>query len=252
MNVRKHLGAVCLLAAMQPICSSAAAPPPAPKAQLAPPQVDDEATIIQRVDAANENRYAHVLGFTDTEHYAVFRGNDETHPAAEMTVKMTYEKGKGKNYEIVSKSGSTIIQKFGLEPLLENEKQINDPSVVKDSWFASANYEMHLKPGATRDLDGRTCVALTVTPKRKAPNMVDGTIWVDPRDGTIAMIEGVGSKSPSPFASTTQMMRQYTNIDGFSMANHARAESHNAVFGKTVVTIDYTDYQLRTDLTPAN
>ena len=117
----------------------------APKVQLVPPQPEQapqpgETTIIQRVDGANENRYAHVLSFTDTEHYAVFRGNDETHPAAEMTVKMTYEKGKGKNYEIVSKSGSTIIQKFGLEPLLENEKQINDPSIVKDSWFASANY----------------------------------------------------------------------------------------------------------------
>jgi hypothetical protein len=227
----------------------------APKAQLAPPQGSqppDEAALVQRVDAANENRYAHVLSYTDTEHYAVFRGNDETHPAAEMTVKMSYEKGKGKNYEIVSQSGSSILQKFGLEPLLENEKQINDPAVVKDSWFASANYDMHLKPGETRELDGRTCAALTVTPKRKAPNMIDGTVWVDPRDGTIAMIEGLGTKSPSPFAGTTQMMRQYMNIDGFSMATHARAESHNAVFGKTVVTIDYTDYQLHTDISDHN
>jgi hypothetical protein len=212
----------------------------------------DESALIKRVDAANDARYAHVLSYTDTEHYAVFRGNDETHPAAEMTVKMTYEKGKGKNYQIVSQSGSSILQKFGLEPLLENEKQINDPAVVKDSWFASANYEMHLKPGETRDLDGRTCAALAVTPKRKAPNMIDGTVWVDPRDGTIAMIEGAGTKSPTLFAGTTQMMRQYTNIDGFSMATHARAESHNAVFGKTVVTIDYTDYQLHTDLPDHN
>ncbi len=227
----------------------------APKAQLAPPQVaqqPDEASLIQRVDVANENRYDHVLSYTDTERYAVFRGDDETHPAAEMTVKMTYEKGKGKSYQVVSQSGSTILQKFGLEPLLENEKQINDPAVVKDSWFASANYEMHLKPGEPREMNGRPCVALAVTPKRKAANMIDGTLWADPRDGTIAKIEGVGTKSPSPFAGTTQMMREYTNIDGFSMAAHARAESHNAVFGKTVVTIDYTDYQLHTDIPEHN
>jgi negative regulator of sigma E activity len=207
----------------------------------------DEATLIQRVDAANENRYEHVLGFTDTEHYAVYRGDDETHPAAEMTVKMTYEKGKGKSYEIVSQTGSNIIQKFGLEPLIENEKQINEPAVVKDSWFASANYEMHLKTGETSEMNGRTCVALAITPKRKAPNMIDGTLWIDPRDGTIAKVEGIGTKSPSPFAGTTQMTRQYTNIDGYSMAEHARAESHNALFGRTVVTIEYTDYQLRAD-----
>jgi hypothetical protein len=233
----------------------AAQTPPAPKAQSAPAQGSqqpDESTIIQRVDAANEYRYAHVLTFSDTEHYAVFRGDDQMHPAAEMTVKMTYEKGKGKNYQIVSQSGSNILQKFGLEPLLENEKRINDPAVVKDSWFASANYEMRLKPGDTRDMDGRTCLALAVTPKRKAPNMIDGTLWVDPGEGTIARIEGVGTKSPSPFAGTTQMMREYTNIGGFSMATHARAESHNAVFGKTVVTIDYTDYQVHTDLPAQN
>jgi hypothetical protein len=247
-----RFAAVSLLTAF---AAGIAAQTQAPKVQLAPPQVaqqPDEAALIQRVDAANENRYDHVLSSSDTEHYAVFRGDDETHPAAEMTVKMTYEKGKGKSYQVVSQSGSTILQKFGLEPLLENEKQINDPAVVKDSWFASANYEMHLKPGEPREMNGRPCVALAVTPKRKAANMIDGTLWVDPRDGTIAKIEGVGTKSPSPFAGTTQMMREYTNIDGFSMAAHARAESHNAVFGKTVVTIDYTDYQLHTDLPEHN
>lgn len=210
----------------------------------------DEATLIPRIDAANENRYEHVLTFTDTEHYSVFRGDDESKPAAEMVVKMTYRKGIGKTYEVISRSGSQLIQKFGLDPLLENEKQINDPAVVKNSWFSSANYDMRLKPGDNREIGGRTCVALAITPKRKAPNMIDGTLWVDPRDGTIAAVDGIGTKSVSPLAGTTHMMRQYTNIQGFSMATHARAESHNALIGKTVVTIDYSDYHLQT--TPPN
>jgi hypothetical protein len=230
-----HLGIVLLLASVLPAASQ---------------QVPDEAILIQRIDAANENRYAHVLSFTDTEHYAVFRGDDKT-PAAEMIVKMTYRKGIGKQYDIVSRSGSEIIQKFGLDPLLENEKQINDPAVAKNSWFSSANYEMHLKPGDAREIDGRTCAALSIVPKRKAPNMIDGTLWVDPQDGTIAQVEGVGTKSPSPFAGTARMMRQYTNIHGFSMSSHARAESHSALFGKTVVTIDYSDYHLQTDTASA-
>jgi hypothetical protein len=40
------------------------------------------------------------------------------------------------------------------------------------------------------------------------------------------------------------MMRQYTNINGYSMAVHARAESDSALFGRTVVMIDYSDYKL--------
>ena len=40
------------------------------------------------------------------------------------------------------------------------------------------------------------------------------------------------------------MMRQYVDIDGFGEAMHARAESDSFLFGPTVVTIDYRDYQI--------
>jgi hypothetical protein len=239
MNLRAGLRTIRVAA----LCA-AALPPQIARAQRA---AADRAAIVQRIDAANANRYEHVLRFTDTEHYSVFRGDDETHPAAEMIVHMTYRKGAGKTYEIVSQSGSEIIQKFGLEPLLANEKQLNEPAVVKDSWFTSANYEMRVSAADTRQMDGRDCIEVEITPKRKAPNMIDGKIWVDPRNGTLAEVEGTASKSPSPFAGTTHMMRQYTNISGYAMATHARAESHNPLFGRTVVTIDYSDYELQTD-----
>ncbi len=112
-------------------------------------QQPDSATIIRHIDTAIQIRFESVLGFTDTEHYAVYRGKDETHPAAEMTVKTTYRKGIGKSYTIVSQSGSELVQKFGLKPLLDNEKSINEPDKVAQSWFTSANYEMHVKPGGT-------------------------------------------------------------------------------------------------------
>ena len=84
----------------------------------------------------------------------------------------------------------------------------------------------------------------TYNPKQQAPNLIIGTIWVDAQDGTLVQIDGVASKNPSAFSGTTHMMRQYTNIDGYSMAIHARAESDSALFGRTVVTIDYSDYKL--------
>ncbi len=55
-----------------------------------------------------------------------------------------------------------------------------------------------------------------------------GTMWVDAKDFSIVQIEGVATKSPSMFAGATHMMRQYANIDGFSMATHARAESDSS------------------------
>lgn len=206
-------------------------------------QQPDAAAIVRDLDAANQARFDNVLSFTDVEHYAVFRGSDKTHPEAEMTVKMTYKKGGGKDYVILSKSGSALIQKVVLQPLLDNEKSINNPEKVAQSWFTSANYEMHLKPGVTPSIDGRQCVALSITPRHKAPNMIDGTIWIDAETHTLVQVEGIASRSPSIFAGTTKMMRRYANMHGYSMAIHARAESSSPLFGRTVIIIDYSDYQ---------
>lgn len=203
----------------------------------------EQAAAIQRVDAAVRMRVNRIAGYTVTERYNVFRGQDETHPVASMTVKTTYRRETGKSYQILAQSGSALVRKLGLDPLLDNEKTINLPGNVEHSWITSANYDMTLKPG-TQMLDGRECLVFAITPKRKAPNLIVGTLWVDAKDYTIAKLEGVASKAPSVFATVTHMMRQYASVDGFSMATHARAESNTFLYGRTVVTIDYSGYQI--------
>lgn len=215
----------------------------------APALAPDEAAIIRGIDAAVALRMNSVLGFTDTEHYAVFRGADETYPVAEMTVRDTYTKGVGKNYTILSQSGSAMIQKFGLRALLDNEQKINLPGNVEKSWFVSDNYEMKLKPGGAVQLNGRDCYVFAIAARRKAPNTIDGTLWVDARDGSIVQIDGMATASASALSGPAHMMRQYGNVDRFAMATHARAESDSWLIGRTVVTIDYGGYQLQ--LAPA-
>jgi hypothetical protein len=209
-----------------------------------PAQEPDPAAVIRAVDAAVTSRSENVLGFIDIEHYAVYRGGDDTHPAAEMTVRDTYKRGVGKEFTVLSQSGSAFLLHFGLKPLLDSDHTINQPGNVEKSWFNSANYMMTLKAGGVQKLDGRDCFLLDIKPKEEAPNLIIGTIWVDARDGTLVQIDGVASKNPSAFSGTTHMMRQYANIDGYSMAMHARAESDSAFFGRTVVAIDYSDYKL--------
>jgi hypothetical protein len=103
---------------------------------------------------------------------------------------------------------------------------------------------MTVKPGVTQQLNGRDCLAVAISPKRKAPNMIEGTLWVDAKDSSIVEVDGVASRSPSVFAGTTHMMRQYMTVNGYAMATHARAESDSMLFGRTVVTIDYKNYQI--------
>ena len=160
-------------------------------------QQPDGASVIQGIDAAVKARIDNVAGYTVTEHYAVFRGHDETQPAAEMLVKTTYSKGTGKSYSVLSKSGSALIAKFVLDPLLENERTNNLPRNVEHAWITSDNYQMKLKADGAQQIDGQQCLLLTIEPRRKAPNLIEGTLWVDAKDDSIVKIQGTATKSPS-------------------------------------------------------
>ena len=208
-------------------------------------QQPDSASIIGLVDAAVKARIDHVESYTVTEHYAVYRGKDETHPAAEMTVQTLYRKDSGKSYTILSESGSEFIRNHVLRTLLDNEKTINLPGIREKSWFTSANYEMQLKPGGVQLLSGRECLTLAITPRRKATNMIAGTLWVDAKDGSIVQIVGTATQSPSIFTGPAQVMRLYASVNGFAMATQAKAVSDSFLLGRTTVTIDYRNYQIQ-------
>lgn len=212
---------------------------------VAQPQQPDSAAVVQQVDAAVKARFENVAGYTVTENYVVYRNGDEVHPVAEMTVKTTYRKETGKSYIIVSQSGSQIIRNFVLGPILDNEKRLNEPGNREGSWFTSANYEMKLRPGGPQALNGRICNVLALTPRRKAPYLFEGTLWVDSTNGSIVQVQGTASMSPSLLTGPAQVSRQYANISGFSQAVHARAVSNSSVFGQTVVKIDYLDYHVQ-------
>jgi hypothetical protein len=208
-------------------------------------QQADNSSVVQHIDAAVQARFENTLGYFVTEQYAVFRNNDLVHPAAQMTVKTTYRKETGKSYEILSQSGSELIRRLVLSVILENEKRINLPGNREGSWITSANYQMKLKPGGTQQMDGRDCFVLDIAPRRKAPNLLVGTLWVEVKDGSIVKIQGTASASASVFTGPTEMMRQYSNLNGYAMATHARAVANSFLFGQTIVTIDYRDYQIQ-------
>jgi hypothetical protein len=200
--------------------------------------------VIQKVDASVKTRSENIYGYTVTEHYAVYRNKDNINPVAEMTVDTSYLKDTGKSYVIVSKSGSEMIQNLVLNAILENEKHLNLPGVREGSWITSENYIMNLESSGTQQLDGRTCLLLSLTPRRKTPYLLVGTLWVDLKDGSIVQVQGTTSKSSSFLTGSTQVIRQYANINGLPQATHFKAVSNSFVFGQTIVIIDYLNYHV--------
>ena len=190
---------------LSPLCLSIALP----SAAFLRAQQPDEAGIIRGVDAAVKTRLDSIASYTVTEHYAVYRNNDETHPVSEMTVKTNYQRDTGKTYTILSQSGSAMIQKLVLNSILENEKRINEPGTRESSWLTSANYEMKLNPGGPQQVNGRDCYMLSINPRQKAPNRIEGTIWVDTRDESIVKLRGVAKT----YARGGEEVRVLENLD---------------------------------------
>src|ERR1035441_5155107 len=196
--------------------------------------------VKQAIDRASKNRSDNLAEYTVNEHYAVYRNGDEAHPVAEETVQATYRKETGKTYSPpVSQSGSEAIRKRVIGAILEREKEISRIPIREGVLINSGNYVIQVASGG-KSVCGRDCLVLDVTPTRKSPYLLDGTLWVDPTDFSVLQIQGTTSQSPSFWTGRSQITRLYKNSSGFALATHARAVSNSFLFGQTIVKIDYS------------
>jgi hypothetical protein len=207
---------------------------------LSQPAANEQA--IQKIDASVASREDNLLGYTVTERYRVFRGEDNAHPAADMTVKTTYRQDTGKSYTILTQTGSGLLLNDVLGRVFDSERLMTQPANRVQALLNSANYAMSVKGDA--DADGRNCIEVAITPRRISPYLFKGSIWVDPADGSIVKLEGVAAKSPTILTGATRVTRHYEMLNGFPMATHATAVSDSWLLGQTRIEIDYTDYAM--------
>jgi len=213
-------------------------------AQLSSPE------IIQRIDQAVERRTQSVSTYTVQELYTLYRNND-TDPSVQVTVKTTYNRNTGKDYAILSQTGSSLLRSAVIDRVISNEKEMAKASNRESVALTSANYEMRPEPGIVTQ-NGRPCVIVDLKARRKVPFLFNGRGWFDAEDFTLVHIEGSPAASPSFFAGQTAGVRDYTKVDGFSMALRANVHSHSFLFGDTRLQIDYSNYQIQQDPHPGN
>lgn len=213
--------------------------------QQAPPLPDAE--IIQRIDAAVHARTTSVASYTVQELYSIYRNGEPT-PSAQVTVKTNYTRTVGKEYTPISQTGSSLMRSVVVDKVLANEKEMARAANRESVALTSANYEMHPESVTVRQnvqFNGHACVIVDLKARRKISYLFNGKGWFDATDFTLVHIEGNPAASPSLFAGQTAGVRDYTKVDGFSMAQHAEMRSHSFLFGDTLMKIDYTGYQIQ-------
>ena len=218
-----------------------------PQSLISQPPPDPQADFIHRIDLSVAARFQSLAGYTVQEHYSIYR-NADTAPAAEMTVAVVYTPEHGKQYTPISQSGSEIFRHLIFDKIIASERDMNLASARAGYFINSTNYQMQV-PAETVLRNGRPCYLVTLKARRKSPYLFDGKAWFDSADASIVRLEGTPTEPSSFLTANTVVARDYTSLQGISMATRAQANTRTFLFGDTILKIDYLDYHLQ--LAPA-
>ena len=223
----------CALAASLPFCTNL-------QISAQPPS---EEVAIRAIDAAELRRETRLRGYNVTEHYSI--KSSRFHNSAEMTVTVEYRRDKGKTYQVISRSGSAMLQSRVFDRLLREEGEMSRGEARQQTLVNSRNYEMHLKSEEIRA--GRKTYVLDLTPRKASSHLLKGRAWIDAEDGTLMRIEGRPTASASFFAGRPMITREYEKAGDLSLAKSTFADSSSFFFGKTELHIEYSDYHIDTE-----
>ena len=149
-----------------------------------------------------------------------------------------------KDFRIISESGSKLLLQHVLYRLLDSEKEALQNANRKQTAMSPENYTFRFLD-TEQGAEGKFYV-FQVEPKIKNKFLYRGTIWVDAEDFAVARIEGKPAKNPSWWISSTEIHHRYTKIDRFWLPAHNESVTHVRVGGQAVLTIEYTDYKIKT------
>jgi len=200
--------------------------------------------IVEKLQAANLLRAQALLGYSGRRVYKVDYRGFPSGRHAEMTVEAVYSSPAQKDFRIVSESGSKLLLQHVLYRLLDSEKEALQNANRKQTAMSTENYAFKFVE-TEQGAEGKFYV-LQVEPKIKNKFLYRGTIWVDAEDFAVARIEGKPAKNPSWWISSTEIHHRYSKVDGFWLPVHNESVTHVRVGGQAVLTIDYSDYKIKT------
>lgn len=206
-----------------------------------PQQLSAEA-IVEKMLAANLRRDQTLRAYTGSRTYTVDYRGFPGGRHAEMTVQAAYTSSAGKEFTIVSQTGSGMLQKRVLERLLDSEREaLQEPNRRRND-LSPENYSFELA-GLESTPAGDSYI-LSVTPKKKSKFLYRGKVWIDAADFAVARIEAEPAANPSFWISRTRIRHDYVKIGEFWLPAHNQSVTNVRLGGNAVLTIDYTNYKI--------
>jgi len=216
-------------------------------AQNAPPSpiINSPLSVDQVVDnlvRKNQER-AQALVHSDATrvYHLVYRGFPGDREA-EMTVEATYDSPSSKEFKIVSKSGSKLVQDRVFKKLLDSEKEAAQPAMSARTQLNHANYNFELVGYEPSQTGGQ--YVLQVSPKTRSTYVYRGKVWIDGTDFAVTRIEAEPAQNPSFWTKKSEIHHEYKKVDAFWLPSRNESISSIRLGGRATLTIEYKNYRV--------
>lgn len=198
--------------------------------------VNTEDRVIDGMIHEQATRFEHFEAYSRLQHYSVT--TDRFGLKAEMVARIHRDRVAGKTYEVISRSGSPVIQSHVFDALLEAEVATSKQG---GELLIRANYHFHLI--GEEDFEGHKCYVLETEPKRKDKRLLKGKIWLDVEDYGVVHVEGKPSDSLSFWVGRPMVVQEFVKDSGYWWVSRRHSYIDNLWLGKSDIVIDYSDYQ---------
>jgi len=202
-----------------------------------PPDID-ESSLFSELLTHNELRNAALAGYTEQRTYQL---TDLTgRVRAQETGQMEFRAPDKKTFATTSESGSVLVRRLALNPLIASEIDAASGKQHHDSAITPENYTLELL--GEQQVGPYRCILARATPKRTDKYLFEGKVWIDTEDYAVVRIVGHPAKKLSFWIERVNFVRKYQKIDGFWLPQKDETHVQVRMYGQKVLTIDHQNY----------
>jgi len=199
--------------------------------------------IVSRMVSSNQQRAAALRAYEGHRSYSLkYQGFPSSRQAA-IEVVAHYSAPDSKKFDVVSESGSHVLQTKVLLKLLESEREAAGGEGRRNSALTGANYNFTLL--GTRPSAYGGCYRLAVEPKRDEKFLYRGEICVNATDFAVESINAEPARNPSFWIKKTRIEHSYQKIGQFWLPASNQTVTNVRLGGTATLNITYSSYALQ-------
>ena len=199
--------------------------------------------IVARLERNNAQRAAALRAYDGKRSYRLTYHGFPSNREAEIEVAAHYQAPESKSFDVVSESGSKMLQSKVLLRLLESEREAARAENQRQTALTTDNYTFTLLGSRPSPYGG--CYRLSVEPRRDNKFLYRGEICVNAADFAVETIDAEPARNPSFWIKKTRIEHRYQKIGPFWLPASNRSVTSVRLGGTATLSIVYSGYELR-------